>query len=211
MVYLPDTSGGLAERLRSGLQIREDRFDSGTRLHLFRASFRHVDPSERLSSSRRVGWRPDAHGAVQRTVRTRRNGAFCVLGCSRARACRSGCCASCAAGAARRRQRAAGSALGLSGRGVGCGYGHADFDHRQFCADAVGHPCVGHPGSDQLRTAKRFLRVLRSATSTPPARPCTSATGSTYRPSCTRTRERACREPERCWRCRCGDTATWSG
>jgi hypothetical protein len=26
--------GGLAERLRSGLQIREDRFDSGTRLHL---------------------------------------------------------------------------------------------------------------------------------------------------------------------------------
>lgn len=26
-------AGGLAERLRSGLQIREDRFDSGTRLH----------------------------------------------------------------------------------------------------------------------------------------------------------------------------------
>ena len=26
-------NGGLAERLRSGLQIREDRFDSGTRLH----------------------------------------------------------------------------------------------------------------------------------------------------------------------------------
>ena len=25
-------NGGLAERLRSGLQIREDRFDSGTRL-----------------------------------------------------------------------------------------------------------------------------------------------------------------------------------
>ena len=28
-------NGGLAERLRSGLQIREDRFDSGTRLHIF--------------------------------------------------------------------------------------------------------------------------------------------------------------------------------
>jgi hypothetical protein len=27
--------GGLAERLRSGLQIREDRFDSGTRLQTF--------------------------------------------------------------------------------------------------------------------------------------------------------------------------------
>jgi hypothetical protein len=27
--------GGLAERLRSGLQIREDRFDSDTRLHAF--------------------------------------------------------------------------------------------------------------------------------------------------------------------------------
>ncbi len=28
-------SGGLAERLRTGLQIREDRFDSGTHLHHF--------------------------------------------------------------------------------------------------------------------------------------------------------------------------------
>ena len=33
-LYLTSTSGGLAERLRSGLQIREDRFDSGTRLQI---------------------------------------------------------------------------------------------------------------------------------------------------------------------------------
>jgi hypothetical protein len=37
---LPTPRGGLAERLRSGLQIREDRFDSGTRLHLPRFDIR---------------------------------------------------------------------------------------------------------------------------------------------------------------------------
>ena len=31
---IPQRDGGLAERLRSGLQIREDRFDSGTRLQI---------------------------------------------------------------------------------------------------------------------------------------------------------------------------------
>ena len=36
MRYLPCTPGGeLAERLRTGLQIRVDRFDSGTRLQIF--------------------------------------------------------------------------------------------------------------------------------------------------------------------------------
>ena len=34
MLYPQPLSGGLAERLRSGLQIREDRFDSGTRLQI---------------------------------------------------------------------------------------------------------------------------------------------------------------------------------
>jgi hypothetical protein len=34
--------GELAERLRSGLQIREDRFDSDTRLHVSR--FQWLDP-----------------------------------------------------------------------------------------------------------------------------------------------------------------------
>lgn len=32
---MPIFGGGLAERLRTGLQIRVDRFDSGTRLQRF--------------------------------------------------------------------------------------------------------------------------------------------------------------------------------
>ena len=42
-------SGGLAERLRSGLQIRVDRFDSGTRLHTFQVFLSLVFETARIS------------------------------------------------------------------------------------------------------------------------------------------------------------------